>query len=1137
MLARLFIVLACVLAAEAVSCPGGTVTTDAELQALANAVPGCTQFSSLINFAVADTTTGTPLTGFTSLAGLSIGGASTVLDPGLLFPDVTSTNSLFVANHVLTSLTFTSLETAGSILVDCDSLVTLSFPALTTTTDRYPISNNFFGGIIITGELIETIEIPELTTINLSAHLYMKDLTSLTTLDVASTPGGFIHQGNVYMYGASSLTTFGFSFLDAQINGILYVTGMDAPGASFDPTINSLGGLSLSGSGFEDLDAFTLTTADCLESLDLSSNAALTNVDNLASAMSPVLDYLFVNNNALLGSLDAVLGDVTSVGYVWFTTNDALTSISMPSLTTMTDVRYFSNYDNDYTFFILACPMLTTISMPSLKTLTSPAEQIVLKDLTSVTTMAIGTNDVNSDPFTLACSSISCRVTITGASSLTSFGNSFYDLTGYGIELNGYGGTALDTTFGAIKSLSLVNSAIVDLDAVTFSAADTIEHIFLSGNSALDNIDQAASAISPTMGDLFVNNNALLGSLDGALGDVTSVGYVWFTTNDALTSISMPSLTTMTDVRYFSNYDNDYTFFILACPMLTTISMPSLKTLTSPAEQIVLKDLTSVTTMAIGTNDVNSDPFTLACSSISCRVTITGASSLTSFGNSFYDLTGYGIELNGYGGTALDTTFGAIKSLSLVNSAIVDLDAVTFSAADTIEHIFLSGNSALDNIDQAASAISPTMGDLFVNSNALLGSLDAVLGDVISASYAWFTTNDALTSISMPALTTVSGFRSVNQFQKAAVYVVNNAALENVYLPRLKNVPTAAVILTDLGAVQTFALGTNEFDNDPFVLCTSDSNSCALTVSGLASDVSNSFLDLAVYSFQLTQFAGSSLTLAINSVTSFTMSSTALANLDGVVFATPPATASFSNNAFEELQIPGPTSSLSVLNNANLAILRIDGAMTGADVVIASNAALHVIDAPAIVALNDVTVSNNPVLCSDEALVLVNAGAGTVTDDTSYTADSCTTCPLDRMGGSCDNPCLCGGICPDVGVRTGNPNFCTGVCGNQIVDGEETCDDDNNADGDGCTSCQVDTGFTCSGNPSICFPTCSVTNVVHQPVTLANVVLSSGSRLIPADITLLPCTTNGALAYGSDAKELFICASGDWLQLASEVAE
>jgi len=43
------------------------------------------------------------------------------------------------------------------------------------------------------------------------------------------------------------------------------------------------------------------------------------------------------------------------------------------------------------------------------------------------------------------------------------------------------------------------------------------------------------------------------------------------------------------------------------------------------------------------------------------------------------------------------------------------------------------------------------------------------------------------------------------------------------------------------------------------------------------------------------------------------------------------------------------------------------------------------------------------------------------------------------------------------------------ACGNGIVELEEACDDDNTDDGDGCSStCEVEAGYECRGEPSLC---------------------------------------------------------------------
>ncbi|MFP6685105.1 MAG: hypothetical protein VB934_10340 [Polyangiaceae bacterium] len=53
------------------------------------------------------------------------------------------------------------------------------------------------------------------------------------------------------------------------------------------------------------------------------------------------------------------------------------------------------------------------------------------------------------------------------------------------------------------------------------------------------------------------------------------------------------------------------------------------------------------------------------------------------------------------------------------------------------------------------------------------------------------------------------------------------------------------------------------------------------------------------------------------------------------------------------------------------------------------------------------------------------------------------------------------------------------VCGNGKIEVSEECDDKNSANGDGCSSsCQVEKGYDCDGEPSMCKPTEPVTYTV-----------------------------------------------------------
>lgn len=58
-------------------------------------------------------------------------------------------------------------------------------------------------------------------------------------------------------------------------------------------------------------------------------------------------------------------------------------------------------------------------------------------------------------------------------------------------------------------------------------------------------------------------------------------------------------------------------------------------------------------------------------------------------------------------------------------------------------------------------------------------------------------------------------------------------------------------------------------------------------------------------------------------------------------------------------------------------------------------------------------------------------------------------------------------------VCTGEPSTCNTVCGDGVIAGDEACDDDNPDAGDGCSDdCLIEAGFVCTGEPSGCVTTC-----------------------------------------------------------------
>ncbi len=92
--------------------------------------------------------------------------------------------------------------------------------------------------------------------------------------------------------------------------------------------------------------------------------------------------------------------------------------------------------------------------------------------------------------------------------------------------------------------------------------------------------------------------------------------------------------------------------------------------------------------------------------------------------------------------------------------------------------------------------------------------------------------------------------------------------------------------------------------------------------------------------------------------------------------------------------------------------------------------------------------------------------------------DACTADGLTGDASDCDaqcqntpiTACVDGDGCCAPSCDITNDNDCAAVCGNSVVDGPESCDDGNTADGDGCSAtCTVETGWICAdGGASGC---------------------------------------------------------------------
>jgi large repetitive protein len=80
----------------------------------------------------------------------------------------------------------------------------------------------------------------------------------------------------------------------------------------------------------------------------------------------------------------------------------------------------------------------------------------------------------------------------------------------------------------------------------------------------------------------------------------------------------------------------------------------------------------------------------------------------------------------------------------------------------------------------------------------------------------------------------------------------------------------------------------------------------------------------------------------------------------------------------------------------------------------------------------------------------------------------CTNSCIVAEGWACTMPEPAGDTDGDAAVPWESACLPTVGCGNGTVDTGELCDDHNLVDGDGCSECQPDEGWACSGDPSVC---------------------------------------------------------------------
>lgn len=117
--------------------------------------------------------------------------------------------------------------------------------------------------------------------------------------------------------------------------------------------------------------------------------------------------------------------------------------------------------------------------------------------------------------------------------------------------------------------------------------------------------------------------------------------------------------------------------------------------------------------------------------------------------------------------------------------------------------------------------------------------------------------------------------------------------------------------------------------------------------------------------------------------------------------------------------------------------------------------------------------------CDENASCTNGDGDFTCACNAGYDGDGMTCADVDECADGtddCDENATCtntdgGFTCECAAGYSGDGTTCMPDCGDGIVTAPEACDDGDMTDGDGCSAnCTVETGYTCTGEPSTCTP-------------------------------------------------------------------
>ncbi len=149
-------------------------------------------------------------------------------------------------------------------------------------------------------------------------------------------------------------------------------------------------------------------------------------------------------------------------------------------------------------------------------------------------------------------------------------------------------------------------------------------------------------------------------------------------------------------------------------------------------------------------------------------------------------------------------------------------------------------------------------------------------------------------------------------------------------------------------------------------------------------------------------------------------------------------------------------------------------------------------------------------------------------DDGNTTAgDGCSaSCQNESSGHRCGdgNVDVATEQCDDGNTTSGDgcsatcQNEGANLCGNGVINGTEACDDHNTANSDGCSStCVVESGYTCTGTPSVCTMTQTATGTCAMPITVTFTGTTDLTATLTGDTTASTSQVQDATCDGAPA--------------------